>query len=285
MFINFHVEKLDNLLYDFYLLTGLTISVWDANFKQLSFQPKEMRHFCRIIKSTPKGKQRCFLSDKAVCVACSKEGKPVTHYCHAGLIDTAVPIKYKDSILGYVMFGQIKDTTLDNAETLKKLSREIKVDFTDLLESYKELDVYDTEKVSAATTILKAATRYLCLSEYIDMGYDTLASQLDDYIKENIQKNISVDKICDTFRISKNKLYEISHKWFKMPIGEYISLARINEAKRLLSSTDIPINQISAIVGINDYNYFSKFFRLHVGCSPLKYRKNFPFNLHRDTLE
>ena len=65
-----------------------------------------------------------------------------------------------------------------------------------------------------------------------------------------------------------------------MPIGEYISLSRINEAKRLLRSTDIPVNQIAVMVGINDYNYFSKFFRIRVGMSPLKYRKNFPFNLH-----
>ena len=64
------------------------------------------------------------------------------------------------------------------------------------------------------------------------------------------------------------------------PIGEYISLSRINEAKRLLGSTDIPVNQIAVMVGINDYNYFSKFFRIRVGMSPLKYRKNFPFNLH-----
>ena len=103
---------------------------------------------------------------------------------------------------------------------------------------------------------------------------------IDDYIKVNLTKNISIHSICSEFKISKNKLYEISHEWFKMPIGEYIQLARINEAKLLLSSTDIPIGQISVMVGINDYNYFSKFFRLRVGMSPLKYRKSSIFNLH-----
>lgn len=280
MLINFHVEKLDRLLYDFYLLTGLTISVWDANFQQLSFQPKEMRNFCRIIKSTQKGKHKCFLSDKAVCMACAKAKKPVTHYCHAGLVDTAVPIRYKDSILGYIMFGQIKDGSSYNAQKLKKLSKDIHVDYSDLLESYNDLDVYNGDKVDAASNILKAATRYIWLSEYIDIGYDTLASNIDDYIKVNLTKNISIHSICSEFKISKNKLYEISHEWFKMPIGEYILLTRIDEAKRLLSSSDIPVSQISVMVGINDYNYFSKFFRLRVGTSPLKYRKSSIFNLH-----
>lgn len=278
--INFHVEKLDKLLYDFYLLTGLTISIWDANFNQLSFQPKEMRDFCRIVKSTQKGKKLCFLSDKSVCIACAKAEKPVTHYCHAGLVDTAVPIKYKNSVLGYIMFGQIKDGLSDKTQKLKKLSKKIQVNYSDLLNSYKKLDVHNGDKVNAASNILKTATRYIWLSEYIDIGYDTLASNIDDYIKENLTKDICVNSICKTFKISKNKLYHISHEWFKMPIGEYVSQVRIDEAKRLLSSTDIPVNQISVMVGMDDYNYFSKFFRLHVGVSPLKYRKSFPFNLH-----
>lgn len=278
MLINFNIDKLDRLLYDFYKLTGLTISVWDADFRQLSFQPKEMRNFCRIIKNSPKGRRRCFLSDKEICMACAKEGKPVTHYCHAGLLDTAIPIKYKDIVMGYIMFGQIKDSESFNNEELKKLSREIQVNFNNLLDAYKELDIYNNEKVSAAANILKTATRYIWLSEYIDMGYNTLASKLDDYIKTNLTKDISVKSICSYFGISKNKLYDMAHEWFKMPIGEYISLSRINEAKKLLSSTDIPVNQIATMVGINDYNYFSKFFRLRVGMSPLKYRKNFPFN-------
>ena len=54
-------------------------------------------------------------------MACAKAKKPVTHYCHAGLVDTAVPIRYKDSILGYIMFGQIKDGSSCNAQKLKTI--------------------------------------------------------------------------------------------------------------------------------------------------------------------
>ncbi len=280
MLINFNIERLDKLFYDFHNLTGLTISVWDANFRQLSFHPKDMRGFCRVIKHSPKGKHRCLLSDKAVCMECAKAGKPVTHYCHAGLVDTAVPIKFKDSIIGYIMFGQIKDGSRENTENLKELSRELQIDLALLLESYKELECYDKEKVAAAANILKMATRYLWLSEYIDIGYNTVASKLDDYIRANIGNDLSVRTICSAFRISKNKLYSISHEWFKMPIGEYIASVRIDEAKKLLSSTDMPINQIAVMIGINDYNYFTKFFRSQVGIPPLQYRKVFPFNLH-----
>lgn len=283
MLINFNIEKLDKLLRDFYNVTGLTISVWDANFQQLSFQPKEMCNFCRIIKSSPKGNQRCFLSDKTLCMECGKTGKPATHKCHAGLIDTAIPISFKDSIMGYMMFGQVTDSLdKDTRKNIKKLASEIKVNTNDLLEAYAELDTYDQTKTVSAANILKMATRYLWLSEYIEIGYNTIASQIDDYIKTNIKQDISVKLLCDTFGISKNRLYEISHDFFHKSIGNHIVSLRIGEAKRLLNSTDLPVHEIGELVGIKDYNYFTKFFKMHVGITPSKYRKTFPFNIHHD---
>jgi len=284
MLINFNIEKLDKLLYDFHSLTGLTISIWDAGFRQLSFQPKDMRSFCRLIKQSPKGKQRCLLSDKAVCIACAKEGKPVTHHCHAGLVDTAVPIKFRDTIIGYIMFGQIKDGTYDHTEKLKALSHELQIDFDLISKGYTELEIYDKDKISAAANILKMATRYLWLSEYIDIGYNTVASQLDDYIRTHIAGDLSVKSICSAFSISKNKLYSITRQRFQKTIGQYITAVRIEEAKKLLCSTDIPIHQIAVMIGMDDYNYFTKVFKSHVGIPPLKYRRDFPFNLH-DTTE
>ena len=281
MLINFNIEKLDRLLNDFYRLTGLTISIWDTYFQQLSFQPKEMSAFCRVVKSCVKGKRRCFLSDKKLCIECSRTGQVTTHRCHAGLIDIAVPIKYKDSIMGYIIFGQIAAKEKEDIlPQLKKLAKDIGADTDKLIWAYEKLDMYDKSKTESAANILKLATRYLWLSEYTEIGYNAAASQIDNYIKAHISENISVRSLCNTFGLSKKRLYEISHEWFKTSIGDYISLVRIKEAKRLLCSTDYPINEIAYMVGIRDYNYFTKFFKAHVGTPPLRYRKEFPFNIH-----
>jgi ligand-binding sensor protein len=278
MLINFNIEKLDKLLYDFYLITGLTISVWDAQFRQLSYQPKKMRTFCRIIKSSPEGNRRCFLSDKELCLECEKTGKPATHHCHAGLIDTAIPIKFKDTIMGYIMFGQVANRDkMKLKPILEKLSRELDLEYDVLFESHNELEVYDEAKISSAANILKTATRSLWLSEYIEIGYNASASKIDSYIRTHLNDELSVKRLCDEFGISKNKLYETSHQSFGMSIGEYIASARIDEAKQLLSTTDYPITQISTMVGITNYNYFTKFFKTNVGISPLKYRKSVQF--------
>lgn len=274
MLINFNIERLDKLLYDFYRITGLTVSVWDSQINQLSFQPKEMRSFCRAIRSTPKGEQLCLLSDRALCMECGKTGKAVSRYCHAGLIDTAVPIKFKDTILGYMMFGQIADKpSSEITPALKKLSENLDMDCDYLHSLYEELETHDAEKIDSIANILKMATRYLWLSEYIKIGYDTTASKIDDYIRTHLKDELSVKTLCSVFNISKNRLYDISHEWFGTSIGEYITNTRIEEAKRLLNTTDLPINQICTAVGIKDYNYFTKFFKSAVGVPPLKYRK------------
>lgn len=275
MLINFNIERLDKLLYDFYLVTGLTVSVWDSQINQLSFQPKEMRSFCRAIRSSPKGEQLCLASDRALCMECGKTGKAVSRYCHAGLIDTAVPIKFKDTILGYMMFGQIADKPSDEVRpSLERLAENLNMDCDYLHSLYDELEPHDARMIDSLANILKMATRYLWLSEYIKIGYDTTASKIDDYIRTHISEEISVKILCEVFAISKNKLYELSHEWFHMSIGEYVATVRIEEAKRLLATTDMPINQICAAVGVKDYNYFTKFFKSYEGIPPLKYRKS-----------
>lgn len=282
MYINFKIDKLDELLLDFYRLTGLTISVWDNKMNQLSFQPKEMCKFCQKIKNNKKGKERCYISDKELFSKCAKTGKVETHRCHAGLIDTAVPIKFNDVVLGYLIFGQAVDgNETDTENKIKKLGLELGIDFNELNTLYNDLKPYDAEKIQSAGNILKTAARYLWLSDYIEIGYNTLASQIDDYIKSNLAEKLSLQKICADLGISKNKLYEISNKQFNMPIGSYISHLRVLEAKNLLTSTSLSVREISEKVGFDDYNYFIKLFKNSVGATPLKYRNDFPFNLHK----
>ncbi len=274
MIYNFNKEKLDKLLYDFYRLTGLCSSVWDSQIKLLSGQPKKMCRFCTNVKSSALGRSRCLESDIAVCTECAKTGKPVTHYCHAGLVDTAVPIKFKDTILGFIMFGQVTDDIDGVTDVqLKKLCEDLNLDYDEMLTAYGELDKYNKERINSASGIMKCVTAHLWLSEYIEMGFSDLAQDIDDYIRANLKEKLTVKGICERFFISKNKLYEIAHQWFKMTLSDYIASIRIDEAKRMLTTTDMPIKEVSSAVGISDYNYFTKVFKKSVGIAPLKYKK------------
>ena len=279
MKISFNLENLNKLLFDFYRVTGLTVSVWDVKLNQLSFRPRKMPDFCKLIKSSPLGNRRCFLSDKEICQQALRANRPVTHRCHAGLIDTAVPIQFKSSVLGFLMFGQVTDKNSELVTDLSRLSRELKLEEEALTGAFALLERYDPEKISSAAHLLTLAARSLWLSDMIGFDRSDLAVQLDDYIRANIASRFSVEDLCKHFSLSKNKLYHLSRESFGDTIGNYITNVRIELAKHYLTTSDLQINEIAPLVGIDDYNYFSKLFRQKTGYSPTHYRKNFPFTL------
>lgn len=59
-----------------------------------------------------------------------------------------------------------------------------------------------------------------------------------------------------------------------MPPIAWLTRYRIEQAERLLTSTDKAIAEIAAAVGFPDANYFSRKFRVITGCSPRDFRKN-----------
>ncbi len=56
---------------------------------------------------------------------------------------------------------------------------------------------------------------------------------------------------------------------------EYVHALRLEEAKQMLESGDLPIEAIANEVGYEDTGYFSRLFRHKVNLSPAQYRKRF----------
>lgn len=52
-------------------------------------------------------------------------------------------------------------------------------------------------------------------------------------------------------------------------------------AKHLLISVNEPVYNICAMIGIDDYNYFTKVFKRYTGITPKSYQKTYPHNLTR----
>jgi transcriptional regulator GlxA family with amidase domain len=55
-------------------------------------------------------------------------------------------------------------------------------------------------------------------------------------------------------------------------IAAYIRRCRLTTARDLLKKTDLPIADIAARVGFDDYNYFLRVFKKTYGASPKRMR-------------
>lgn len=70
--------------------------------------------------------------------------------------------------------------------------------------------------------------------------------------------------------------YSYFSRTFKQMVGEnfseYLNIVRINESKKLLSETDIPISEIADMVGFSNTSYFISQFKKIANQTPKKYR-------------
>ena len=274
----FDKEKLRQVLKDFHTLTGMTCSVFDANFNQIIFYPNPMATLCAKIKSTPKGRMRCQSSDMQACIKAAEKRAPHTFTCHAGLMDTATPIIYAGEIIGYMMFGQAVDEEGKFADKAKVIAAcknyGLEEGVVDKL--YDALLVVNREKIEAAANILHICASYLHLRQIVKVEKNELASSIEAYLDENLERPIRLGDLCKQFSVTKNQLYTLFHTYFKTTVTAYILLKRLERAKSLLAMTNLPISQISEQVGFADYNYFIRLFKKKTGYTPLQFRKKFP---------
>ncbi len=95
-----------------------------------------------------------------------------------------------------------------------------------------------------------------------------------EIIKSDFKEpNLSLSSIADRLYMNKNYLCDIFKSETNTTINQYIADIRINEAKKLMRTTNKSLYTISEIVGYADYNYFSRVFKKKMGIPPSEYYK------------
>ncbi|WNR45196.1 AraC family transcriptional regulator [Paenibacillus roseipurpureus] len=70
--------------------------------------------------------------------------------------------------------------------------------------------------------------------------------------------------------------YHLSHLFTECTgtsISDYVTALRLQQAIKLLTSTDQPVAHIGEAIGVTNCSYFCKMFKSHVGVTPHQYRK------------
>lgn len=104
------------------------------------------------------------------------------------------------------------------------------------------------------------------------------SSEIDEavmeYIDLNIDKIITVDEIAEHFSYSKDHLIRKFRDSRGYTLKKYINEKKLNIAKHLLTSTEMPIDKVGESIGYDDVDLFIKFFKYHEKITPQRYRKN-----------
>ncbi|MCQ5129876.1 AraC family transcriptional regulator [Butyricicoccus faecihominis] len=96
--------------------------------------------------------------------------------------------------------------------------------------------------------------------------------QVLDYIRHNYWRPLRQDEVAVAAHLNKSYLSQLFQKKLGMTYSRYLEYVRIQEAKRLLRTTNKTAAEIAEAVGFSGQNYFAKIFKSEVGVSPIKFR-------------
>lgn len=276
MILNYDTSRMKQLLESFYALTHIRIVIFDDQLRIIAAHPESDCSFCALLRTNPETRERCQASDVHACQQCRQTGKLYQYTCHAGLTEVVAPLRCGNMITGYIMFGQVLVTPPTEAHWQTILDRldDRDLDRDALKEIYFHKHTHTMDQLLASAQILEACAGYLYLQRLIFLQEDSLPQQIDAYLSENLQGDLSVQALCTHFGISRSKLYGIAREYYNMGIEQLTRKLRVNGAKKLLTQTTLPVSEVATRVGYGDYNYFIKVFKKETGATPVQYRRN-----------
>lgn len=92
------------------------------------------------------------------------------------------------------------------------------------------------------------------------------------YIHQHIDQDLSVSELAEMAGKTPEYLTKVFKKNTGMTLKKYIDHEKMEAAKVLLKTTQLPVTIISGYVGYSNYSNFTRSFRQIVGCTPSEFR-------------
>ncbi len=102
--------------------------------------------------------------------------------------------------------------------------------------------------------------------------------KVEEYIKENFKRNITIKEISSKLYIHPTYLGSQISKWFGCSFNDYLHSLRMKEAESLIRSTDQKVYDIAQYLGYTSYGNFLEQFTKTFFMKPSEYRIKFKTN-------
>lgn len=100
----------------------------------------------------------------------------------------------------------------------------------------------------------------------------TIVKTTKQFLDHNYHKDLSLNDVADVVHVSPSYLSRVFSRELGVPFKKYLIDLRLDQAKRLLLSTNKLIGEVALAVGYQDTSYFCRIFKQREGCSPNQFR-------------
>lgn len=205
--------------------------------------------------------------------------------------DGAEALEMVEQLLPHIVFSDIKMPVIDGLALFTALAREHPeirkvivsgyADFALVREALqnnafdyllKPLNHEELRNVLERLADQLYSERRLLSSEKQDNA-EKIVSAVQAYLKDHYAQPIDFATVSSQYGFSGSYLARIFHEKIGVTPQKYLIQYRINHARRLLTDTDLSVQEVGERVGYPDPFHFSKVFKQNMSVSPAQYRR------------
>ena len=264
----------------FNVLTGLPVSLQPLETWQLPHHGKRNENpFCALVSQKSRACAACLQIWEQLCEKAANEPKTIS--CPAGLLDTAVPVRLGDRLIGYLQTGQL----LDKRPTRRQFDRAAKLvagwgvemDREVLRKAFYATKVVNAKQHESIIRLLVIFAQHLAMlgNQIFIQQKNTeppIIKRAKEYIEEHHTEEVSLARAAKAVNMSTFYFCKMFKKVTGINFTDYLSRVRIEKAKNLLLNPNLRVSEIAFEVGFQSLTHFNRVFKKLLGQSPTEYR-------------
>jgi AraC-like DNA-binding protein/ligand-binding sensor protein len=234
-----------------------------------------------------------FQGDSSVCGTCAMmherlreqgHSESYTAQCFAGLTESVVPVKLGEEVIGFLQTGQVlmqepnEDEMNEIVDNLK--GHGVTLSVADIREMYFENHVMSKDQYDAVIRMLEifaghlsTIVNQLALDKTDQEKEPERVAMARTFIAKHLDENITLPRVAEA--VNTSSFY--FSRMFKQVTGhtftEYLAMARIERAKKLMRDNNKNITQIAYESGFQSLSQFNRVFRKIQNEAPGTFRK------------
>lgn len=264
--------------------TGLAMAFQPIGSWQLPlFRRRNENEFCSIMAGKSRSCASCLQTQQELTEKACEGVATVT--CQLGLLDSAVPVKLGDQVIGFLQTGQIMKRKPTDAQFDKAAEqiRNWKLEFNqeELKDAYFDTKVVPPKQYEAVLSLLRIFAEHLSLvcnqiAVQQANAEPPVIQKAKEFIHNHQAEDITLGQVAKAVNTSTFYFCKIFKKYTGLNFTDYVSRVRIEKAKNLLLNPNLRVSEIAYEVGFQSLTHFNRVFKRIVGQSPTQYREHLP---------
>ena len=260
--------------------TGLPLVLRKAgSFRTPLEGSQRLNPFCALMTQTSRTCPACLQFQQRIEEEATLE--PKTLQCHAGLIESVVPVRLGDRILGYLQTGQVFRQT-PSKKHFKDCSRvihggEAGADTCGLESAYFQTRVVTRKQYESIIRLLAIFAQHLALASNQMLIKEATAESPQitkgrTFIAEHQGEELRLHDVARALNMSTFYFCKIFKKATGLTFTSYLARVRIESVKQMLLNTHTRVSEAGYAAGFQSLSQFNRVFRRVAGEAPSSYR-------------